>query len=119
MKINPQPKTKPVIDKKYLEFIGTQPCCVCLHPFFNGGDIVPAHQTIKVPSSVKGTGQKDHDCWALPLHYICHNEEHSGFLEIADRKRKILDLWLKYNPDLIDEIIDHVTRNWETLNGRK
>lgn len=89
--MNPQPKMKRIKCPKYLKWLRHGTCVICKMGMKPYDDIVPSHQTIPIPSSVKGTGQKEHDIWSLPVHSTEHNElEHNMGLKIDNRIKKII-----------------------------
>lgn len=89
--MNPQPKLKRIECKAYLHWLRNRACVICGEYKTTFEDVVPSHQTIKIPSSVKGTAQKSHDIHALPVHSTEHTElEHQYGLKIEGRVKKIL-----------------------------
>ena len=66
---NPNPKPKTHRDKKYLDWLRSQPCVGCDQPKSDEFDIVYTH---------KGGGMaiKGDDREALPLCTFCHETEH-------------------------------------------
>lgn len=62
------PKTPPLRDRKYLDWLRTQPCVVS-----NCNETEPAHLRWHTDG---GTGMKPSDCYAFPLHYSLHRKQH-------------------------------------------
>ena len=89
--MNPQPKMKKIKCPKYLMWLRNKKCVICGMHATPDKDVVASHQTIPIPASVKGTGQKEHDIHALPVHSTKHTElEHNMGLKIDNRVKKII-----------------------------
>ena len=64
-------------NKKYLEYIRTQPCAVC------GNNAEPHHVREQIPQEYAGgMGLKPYDLLTIPLCRECHVKEHMGDLNI-------------------------------------
>ena len=129
--MNPQKKIKSVRDPRYRKWLRGWSCVNC-HQYKNANeDIVAAHQTIPELKyiSVKGTGQKEHDNWCLPMHKTEHDIiDHMYGQKPKDRVVKIIDLNMEYlfnyNTKLYKKVIElmprrtevqvleYITRNW-------
>jgi hypothetical protein len=132
--MNPQPKLKRIKCQPYLNWLKTQKNCTF---DYGTGDIVPAHQTVRISSSVKGTGQKEHDIFALPLYDSLHKLEHGGQYKIENKVDKIINHIFKYliqkknyefaskiSEKTVDAVISQVTDakqvlEWITINWNK
>ena len=76
-------------NEKYLKFIRTQPCCICL-----SSNVEAAHIRIGSLEHFKeytGMAQKPDDCWSLPLCNRHHREQHAVGNE--------LKFWSRYHID--------------------
>ncbi len=62
------PKTKRLVDEKYLASLRGEPCLVCRQ----GGE---AHHLMR--AEARGIGRKTSDNWAVPLCHKCHMELHA------------------------------------------
>lgn len=69
---SPQPKPKTNRDKKYLEWLKTQPCVKCKRV------AIPKCLDIVATHSGGGMAIKGDDSNALPLCVVCHYTEHTG-----------------------------------------
>ncbi len=92
--IKSYPKTITVRDKKYLDWLKTQPCANprCNASWGTGINVVPAH-------SGGGMAIKGDDSQALPLCFFCHTEEHRGtmtFWKGIDRDRLVIEHRKRY-----------------------
>lgn len=65
----PYPKPEYWRSKKYLDFVKTLNCCVCMMP-----KTIPHHVRFAYNS---GTGTKPSDYWCVPLCHDCHLEIHT------------------------------------------
>ena len=111
MFFHPMPKLKVIRDSKYLEWIKSKPCVD--HDQRCYGDIVPAHQNVPIPSSAKGTSQKNHDIWALQIHQSKHLLEHNGLYQIKNKELHIVKNLLEYKPEIARDVLEYITRKWE------
>lgn len=87
-------------DKKYQDWLKTQPCCNCGNEPIEGvRDVVPAHQN----NGYGCMGGKGEDRSAVPLCVLCHSKEHNGrktFWGDTDVKAIISRLNNKYENNL-------------------
>jgi hypothetical protein len=115
--MKPQPKLKAIRDPEYLAWIKKQICVLDWIEKLSHDDIVPAHQNLPIPSSCKGTSNKNHDIWALPMHYTEHLQEHNGEIKITNEQKMklVLEHLVRYKPSLVEDVLEYVTRNWEIL----
>lgn len=100
---------KRISNKKYLKWLRTQPCCMEGYIGPCSGDIIPCHQTLRIPERAKGIAQKDHDIYALPM---CFNHH---CIEGADGVETFWGILKKSPSENIDEIralriLQHLTR---------
>ena len=124
-------KIKSVRDPKYLKWLRNFSCVYCHQYRHENEDIVAAHQTIPELKyiSVKGTSNKEHDNWALPMHKTEHDVlDHMYWEKPKDRIIKIIDLNMEYlfnyNTKLYSkaldlmprlnevQVLEYITRNW-------
>ena len=75
---------KPWRSRKYLDWVKSQPCCVCMRP---GDD--PHH--IQMPG--KGMGGKHPDWATIPLCRECHDELHAKGWDINNISQTELVMW--------------------------
>ena len=80
--MNPQPKQKRWISKKYEAWIKEQPCCSCGHP-----ETEPHH--IKGIGGFSGVGIKASSVLAISLCRICHDNLHRNI----DDHREVQLIW--------------------------
>lgn len=66
-------------NKKYLNWVRTQPCVLCGHEGHDGNQVI-AHHAISIPGlQIGGVGTKAHDTLAMPMHVLCHRRFHDHF----------------------------------------
>ncbi len=66
-------------NKKYLDWVRTQPCVICGHEGHDGNQVI-AHHAISIPGlQIGGVGTKAHDTLAMPMHVLCHRRFHDHF----------------------------------------
>ena len=119
--MNPQPKTRRIKCKKYLDWLKTQPCVKTGDYASEYISIVPCHQNI----GYGHMGGKGHDIFALPLRSDLHAEEHRGhktFWEYRDIPQTIIDHLTRYaiendgfwnRKDFKLSLLDLVVREWK------
>jgi len=91
--MNPQPKLKRISEPEYgIWTHDTRSCVITGEISTQYQDVVLAHQTIIKRLSAKGTSQKDHDIWGLPLIAWIHQQEHDGKDIWGDRDKARLQL---------------------------
>lgn len=114
--MNPQPKQKRIIDKKYIDWIKKQRdvslnehFCGDLYITIEGDDIVPAHQNI-----LGGTmGGKTHDIFAVPM----YARKHLGDT-VSDHNRPD-DFWGDTDKAalILSYILKYASETGKTING--
>lgn len=75
-------------DKPYLEWLHSQPCCLC-----GSSPVHAAHirsGSIAYDKPPTGMGEKPSDCWCLPQCPSCHGTQHS---------QNELEFWRKHGID--------------------
>ena len=66
-------------NKKYLEWVRTQPCVICGHEAWDGNDMI-AHHAISIAGlQIGGIGTKASDALSMPMHVLCHRKFHDQF----------------------------------------
>jgi hypothetical protein len=89
-------KKKTPRSPKYLEWLRSQPCCVCGTVKNEWMDVVPAHQSFEG----RGVGIKANDFHCIPLCVECHDIEHMQGVESfwvgEDRKMIVIAMLSRY-----------------------
>lgn len=102
--MKPCPKNKAIRSENYKKWCKQQPCCLSGDMKTGDIDIVMAHNTVNIPSSCKGTANKNHDIWGLPMRKDLHDLSHNDQAYAGER------IFEAYDKDRDELIIEHMTR---------